>query len=233
MKEEDYSNYGFGDLARDYSHDYNYVKDKVNFFIKLKKKFTLFQTIWSYLTAVLFIIYGIRWYVRTGEVLLTTVIFIVSAVYLIVTTALLLTQSDDKERKKKQSKVKKVFKYVSFAIKLTIITITLVSIVLGEETSTFTVIVSAFTAAWIMLSIAIDIAVFFINRTIKMLKELVEREARRAKAAFKNTAGAVKNGAGSLAQGAKELLKGIFKKSDDAKAKEETGESGPFEGFDD
>ena len=212
MKEEDYSNYGFRDLARDYAHDYNYVKEKIQFFLKLKKRFTLFQTIWSYVTAVLFVLYGVRWYVKTGEVVLTTAIISVSAVYAILTTVILLTRGDEKERKKRQSKVRKAFKYVSFAIKLTIIVITIVSVILGKEETGFTILVSVFTLVWIMLSVTVDVAVFFINRTIKMLKEMVEREAKRAKAAFKNTTGMVGTGFSQIASGAKGLFKKLFDK---------------------
>ncbi len=210
MKKEDYSDYYISDLLRDLGRDFDYVKEKIRLFLKLKRYFSLVQTVWSYVTAVLFAVYGIRWFVLTGDPVLPSVIWSVSALYAGVTTVLLVSGGEDRERKKRLKTVRRIFKYVSFAVRLVILGLAMGMLARGNESFGATVALGVFTVAWMTLSVAADVAVFFVNRTLGMLRELAEREVERTKAAFRNTAGAASGGVSGLAGTAKRLFGGLF-----------------------
>ncbi|MBP5357527.1 MAG: hypothetical protein J6Y68_05230 [Clostridia bacterium] len=233
MNQEDYSNYYIKDLLRDLGHDYNYIKEKIQLFLKLKRYFSIFQIVWSYITAVLFVLYGVRWLISTGDIVLPVVIFSISLIYAVVTTVLLAVgTSDDKQKKKNITLARRIFKYTSFAIKILIISLTMISFALGtEEVSVPVLIGIIFTVVWIVISVVIDISIFFINKMLKFLKEFAKREIDRTKAAVKNTFGPVAAPAAKVVNKAKGFIsRWISKKTKtETLPQQEKKETDPFE----
>lgn len=223
MKEKNYDNYYIPDLIADLKSDALALKNKLELFEKLRRFFNIFSIVWSYVSIVLFTVYGIVHMVRTGDVILSSITFAVCGVFLIVNTVLLVLRDKSKNGKARHARAKRVFRVITVILRIAMTVIAIASLVgiADEPSTTLRVVWCAISMLWLGITVAIIVTSFIIRRVLRMLKEIAVERIRRTQAAFTNTAAVT----AELVRTVKDIgtgIKSIFKNKNSSDAKRET-----------
>lgn len=209
MKTRDYDNYYIPDLIADLRDDACELKNKLELYEKLRRFFGIFSIVWSYVSIALFTAYGVMHLLRTGEFVLPIISFAVCGIFFIVNTVMLALRGRSEAGGRHYAEVRRVFRLVTVALKIAMTAITIASLVgIADDPSvglrTTWCVLSTF---WLGMTVAVDVASFFVRRVLRMLKEIAAERVRRAKAAFTNTASDVVK----IARTVKDIGSGIKK----------------------
>ncbi|MBQ7227539.1 MAG: hypothetical protein IJX05_03990 [Clostridia bacterium] len=231
---KNYDDYYVSDLVRDLRDDAVALKRAIELFGKLRKFFSVFSVVWSYVTVLLFVGFGVTHLLRTSEVVLPVIAFAVSGVYLIVNTIMLILARTSKERKKQLAKVRKVFRVITIVLKLGMIAVTVASLVgvTDDPSVGWRITWCLLSVFWLGITVSVDIATFLVKFVLRTLKEIAEERVRRVKAAVTNTVSGVKTAVGETVQAVKNIgsgIKNLFSRKSKEDSNTQDTELDPFD----
>ena len=153
---------------------------------KFGKVLWTIDAIWGFASVIMFLVYTLNFYRNTGYVVPSTIGFVACGVYAVLLTALLIARAHDaKDKTVKRGKktAARTFKYITSALKIVMILLTMISLLAAADdfSDVAQAVWQSVSIVWIVLSVALDLLLLAISRRIAAIKE---RAAERVKAAL-------------------------------------------------
>lgn len=156
---------------------------------KFGKVLWTIDAIWGFASVIMFLVYTLNFYRNTGYVVPSTIGFVACGVYAVLLTALLIARAHDaKDKTVKRGKktAARTFKYITSALKIVMILLTMISLLAAaaDFSDVAQAVWQSVSIVWIVLSVALDLLLLAISRRIAAIKERAAERVERGKAAL-------------------------------------------------
>ena len=156
---------------------------------KFGKVLWTIDAIWGFASVIMFLVYTLNFYRNTGYVVPSTIGFVACGVYAVLLTALLIARAHDaKDKTVKRGKktAARTFKYITSALKIVMILLTMISLLAAADdfSDVAQAVWQSVSIVWIVLSVALDLLLLAISRRIAAIKERAAERVERGKAAL-------------------------------------------------